>query len=92
MYYVYILVSKRNGMLYVGVTSDIKKRIWEHREGFVSGFTKKYHVYLLVHYTCTENIESAILFEKKLKKWRRKWKLELIESMNPNWNDLYEAI
>jgi len=91
-FYTYILASKRNGTLYVGVTSNIVKRIWEHKEGVVDGFTKKYKIKYLVYYEQHTNIESAIHREKRLKEWKRQWKLNLIEKFNPNWNDLYENI
>ncbi len=81
---VYILASKRNGTLYVGVTSDLVKRIWEHRNNIVEGFTKRYAVHHLVWYELHESMESAIQREKRLKEWKRLWKLELIESTNPN--------
>jgi putative endonuclease len=89
---VYILASKRNGTLYIGVTSDIVKRIWEHKNNMVEGFTRRYDVHQLVWYEQHESMESAIKREKRLKEWKRKWKLELIESANPNWKDLYHAI
>ena len=89
---VYILASKRNGTLYIGVTSDLVKRIWEHRNDMVEGFTKRYDVHQLVWYELHESMQSAIEREKRLKEWKRKWKLELIESNNPNWVDLYDAI
>jgi putative endonuclease len=89
---VYILASKRNGTLYIGVTSDLVKRISEHRNDMVEGFTKRYGVHQLVWYELHENMESAIEREKRLKEWKRKWKLELIESTNPNWLDLYYTI
>ena len=89
---VYILASKRNGTLYIGVTSDLVKRIWEHKEGLVAGFTKKYAVKNLVYYEQHDNAESAIHREKRLKEWKRQWKLELIEKFNPKWDDLYESI
>ena len=92
MYCVYILASRRNGTLYVGVTSDPVKRIWEHKNDVVDGFAKKYEIHLLVYYELTPDVNSAIKREKQLKKWRRKWKLELIEKMNPNWNDLYQNL
>ena len=91
-YYIYILFNKRNGTLYVGVTSNLKKRIWEHKNKFVDGFTKKYGVDKLGYYETTENIESAILREKQLKAGTRKKKIELIESVNPDWIDLYDSI
>lgn len=89
---VYILASKINGTLYIGVTSDVTKRIWEHKNNLVKGFTKRYNVHNLVWYEMHDNMASAIEREKKLKEWKRAWKLELIESSNPNWNDLYDTI
>ena len=89
---VYILASKRNGTLDIGVTSNLIKRIWEHKNNLVKGFTERYDVHHLVWYELHDNMESAILREKMLKEWKRKWKMELIESSNPNWNDLYDAI
>jgi putative endonuclease len=89
---VYILTSKRNGTLYIGVTSDLIKRVWEHKNNLVEGFTKQYGVHNLVWYEAHENMESAILREKMLKEWKRTWKLELIERSNPDWNDLYNTI
>jgi putative endonuclease len=90
--YVYILASKRNGTLYVGVTADIVKRVYEHKNNLVDGFTKKYGVHMLVYYQQFEDIESAILEEKRLKNWRREWKLKLIEKDNADWKDLYEGL
>jgi putative endonuclease len=89
---VYILASKRNGTLYIGVSSDLVKRMWEHRNDMVEGFTKRYAVHQLVWYELHENMESAIEREKRLKEWKRKWKLELLESTNPSWLDLYYTI
>ena len=89
---VYILASKRNGTLYIGVTSGLVKRIWEHKNGVVEGFTKRYNVHQLVWYELHESMKSAINREKRLKEWKRKWKLKLIESSNPNWQDLYPMI
>jgi putative endonuclease len=89
---VYILASKRNGALYIGVTSDLVKRVWEHNNNVVEGFTKRYNVHRLVWYELHENMDSAIQREKQLKEWRRQWKLELIEDANPNWLDLYPKI
>jgi putative endonuclease len=89
---VYILASKRNGTLYTGVTSNIVKRIWEHKNNQVEGFTKRYNVHHLVWYEIHDTMESAITREKRLKRWKRKWKLELIESKNPEWQDLYDTI
>jgi len=88
-YYVYILASKRNGVLYIGVTSNLLKRVYEHKNNIIEGFTKKYHIHKLVYYEMTNDIESAIRREKQLKKWNRKWKLELIEKNNSEWKDLY---
>lgn len=92
MYYVYILASQRNGTLYTRVTNNLKRRVWEHKNGFIKGFTEKYGVDLLVYYEQHQDIEQAILREKQIKKWKRIWKLELIENKNPNWQDLYEVI
>lgn len=87
--YVYILASKRNGTLYIGVTSNLIKRIYEHKNNLIDGFTKKYNVHFLVYYEQFLDSYSAISREKQLKHWRRKWKLQLIEKNNPNWHDLY---
>jgi putative endonuclease len=89
---VYILSSKRNGTLYVGVTSDLVKRIWEHKNNLVEGFTKRYGVHLLVWYELHGSMDTAIQREKRLKDWRRNWKVQLIESTNPKWEDLYPMI
>ncbi len=86
---VYLLASKRNGTLYVGVTSDLIKRIWEHRNNVVEGFTRRYGVHMLVWYELHDTMESAITREKRIKEWKREWKLELIESNNATWRDLY---
>ena len=88
VYYTYILASKRNGTLYIGVTNDLARRAWEHREGIVPGFTKKYGVKLLVYYESFDNIDAAIHRETRLKKYKREWKLNLIEQRNPEWRDL----
>ena len=90
--FVYILTSQRNGTLYVGVTSDLVRRVWQHREGKTDGFTKRYDVKNLVWFEVHDDIEAAIMREKAIKKWRRKWKLELIEAANPDWKDLYPEI
>jgi putative endonuclease len=90
--YVYIMASRLNGTLYTGVTSDLERRDWEHRERLTSGFTAKYGVQRLVWYREYNDIRDAIDDEKRIKKWRRKWKLELIEAMNPKWMDLYELL
>ena len=89
---VYMLASKKNGTLYIGVTSNLIKRVWEHRNNVVTGFTQKYHVHNLVWYELHEEMTSAIIREKRLKKWRRAWKVELIEKDNPGWTDLYQNI
>jgi putative endonuclease len=91
-FYVYILANKKNGFLYVGMTSNLPKRIWENREGVADGHTKTYSIKRLVYYERLDDFENAAAREKKLKKWRRKWKDELIESMNPDWHDLYREI
>ncbi len=87
-----MLASKRNGTLYVGVTSDLVRRIWEHREGLVDGFTKEHEVHFLVWHEQHATMESAIKREKRLKKWNRMWKIREIEAMNPEWRDLYDDI
>jgi putative endonuclease len=89
---VYILASRRNGTLYVGITSDLARRVWEHRSGAIEGFTRDYGVRRLVFAEFHDTIESAILREKRIKKWRRAWKLELIEQHNPQWRDLYDEL
>jgi putative endonuclease len=91
-YYVYIMASRRNGTLYIGVTNDVARRVFEHREGVAPGFTKRYGVRLLVYYEAHDEVQSAIEREKRLKKWNGAWKLVLIESANPNWEDLYEKL
>lgn len=91
-YYVYILASKPYGTLYIGVTNDLVRRVWEHKNGFVEGFTQKYGVHRLVYYEQSESAESAIVREKQMKKWKRQWKIELIMKSNPGWKDLYTEI
>ena len=88
----YILASKRNGTLYIGVTSNLQKRVWEHRNSLVEGFTKRYGIHRLVYYELHNDMVSAITREKQMKKWNRAWKLELIERKNPGWVDLWEEI
>ena len=90
--YVYILASKRNGTLYIGVTSDLVQRVWQHKNKQTDGFTKDYDVHILVWYEVHQDISSAILREKQLKEWKRIWKLRIIENMNPDWQDLYPLI
>jgi len=89
---VYILASQRNGTLYIGVTSNLIKRVWEHKNDFSDGFCRKYSVHKLVYYELLDTITEAIRREKQLKKWRRQWKLELVEKRNPNWNDLWDDL
>lgn len=89
---VYILTNVNNTTFYIGVTSNFPKRIWEHKNKFVDGFTKKYNVDKLVYYELTENIETAINREKQLKNWHRDWKIKLIKKINPNFDDLYKFI
>jgi putative endonuclease len=90
--YVYIITNRRNGTLYTGVTSDILKRIWEHKQGIVDGFSQKHSLKLLVWYEVHSEIEEAIKREKQIKKWNRKWKLRMIEEVNPFWKDLYNEL
>lgn len=89
---VYLLASQRNGTLYIGVTSNLVKRIWEHQNNAVEGFTKRYDVHTLVYYEQHATMEAAITREKQLKKWNRAWKLRLVEERNPDWRDLWPEI
>ena len=89
---VYMLASKRNGTLYIGVTSNLVKRIWEHENRTIEGFSKKYNVTLLVWYEVHETMASAISREKAIKNWKRAWKIKVIEAMNPEWRDLYDEL
>ena len=89
---VYILASKPHGVLYVGVTSNLPQRIWQHKNDLAPGFTQRYGVHNLVWYKVHENMESAIIREKRIKDWRRAWKIELIERDNPDWRDLYADV
>jgi putative endonuclease len=91
-YFVYILASKIGGTLYIGVTNDLVRRVYGHRQKLAEGFTKKYDVSNLVYYEAHSDIEAAITREKQLKKWNRAWKVRLIEETNPNWDDLYRSI
>jgi len=89
---VYFMASKRHGTLYVGVTSNLAQRVWQHKEGMVEGFTSRYHVHMLVWYELHATMESAIAREKALKEWKRAWKVELIEKSNPDWRDLGDEL
>ena len=91
-YFVYILASKKNGTLYIGITSDIARRTWEHKEGLAEGFTKRYDVKSLVYIEQTNNAVAAIEREKQLKKWNRAWKIRLIEENNPEWKDISKEL
>ena len=91
-FYVYILASRRNGTLYIGMTDDLIRRVWEHRTGVVPGFTRKYRTKMLVWYEQHETRETAFQRERQLKKWNRAWKLELIERVNPAWRDLFDEL
>jgi len=88
----YILASKRNGTLYIGVTSNLVQRIWQHRNEQAAGFSQRYHVHQLVYFELHSDMEQAITREKRIKKWNRKWKLRLIQERNPQWSDLWEQI
>ena len=89
---VYLLASRYRGTLYVGVTSDLVQRIWQHKQGLVDGFTKKYGVHVLVWFEMHATMSDAIAHEKRIKEWKRAWKVELIEAVNPRWRDLYEKL
>lgn len=91
-FFIYILASKRRGTLYIGVTSNLIKRVYEHKNGLVDGFTKKFRVHRLVYYEIAADPETALLREKQMKKWNRVWKLKLIEEQNPEWADLYDTL
>ena len=91
-FFVYILASQKNGTLYIGVTSDLPKRVWEHKNKVVEGFTEKYDVDKLVWFEQHDNAESAITREKQMKEWKRGWKIKRIAEINPDWNDLYDDI
>ena len=91
-YYVYILASRKNGTMYIGVTSNLVKRMHEHKEGLLEGFTKKYKVKDLVYYEQAGDVNEAIIREKQLKKWNRQWKINLIEKENPGWLDLFDGL
>lgn len=91
-YHVYIMASDRNGTLYVGITSDLARRVYEHRQGAMAGFTKRYGVKRLVYLEPFDDVEHALQRERQIKKWNRGWKLELIEKTNPQWLDLYDQL
>jgi len=91
-FFVYILASERNGTLYIGMTDDLVKRIWQHRNNVIPGFTQRYGVKTLVWYERHESRESAFARERQMKKWNRAWKLEVIEESNPDWRDLWDQI
>ena len=91
-YYVYIMARKRNGTLYTGVTSDLAKRVWQHKKGELKGFTSKYKVNQLVYYEVHGDVMEAVKREKNIQAWKRAWKLRLIEQVNPSWDDLYYLI
>ncbi len=91
-YYVYIMASKKNGTLYIGMTNDLIRRVWQHKNNVHEGFTKKYGVHHLVWYEATNDVKGAIQREKQMKKWNRQWKINLIEKENPKWEDLYEGL
>jgi putative endonuclease len=91
-FYVYILASRRNGTLYIGMTDDLSRRVWQHKTGELPGFTRRYGIKILVWYDVFETRDAAFLRERQMKEWRRAWKLELIEASNPQWADLYETL
>jgi putative endonuclease len=88
-YYIYILASRKNGVLYIGVTNNLLRRVYEHKQNLVEGFTRTYNVHKLVYFEQTDDIHAAIQREKQLKKWKREWKMRIIEEFNPEWKDLY---
>ena len=89
---VYILASKRNGTLYTGVTSDLIKRVWQHKSDLVEGFTKRHRIHRLVYFEQHETMDAAITRERQIKEWKRAWKIRLIEQMNPRWRDLFDDL
>ncbi len=91
-YCVYIMASKKNGTLYTGVTGDLRKRVYERKNDLIEGFTKRYGVHRLVYFEFTSDVQSALRREKQIKAWKRAWKVELIENMNPDWLDLYDSL
>ena len=90
--YVYLLASRRNGTLYTGVTSDLIQRVWNHKHDIHEGFTKQYQVHRLVYFEAHQDIRDAIIREKQIKKWKRAWKIRLIEERNPEWRDLFDEL
>jgi putative endonuclease len=90
--YIYIMASEKNGTLYIGVTHDLIRRVYEHKNDLIKGFKKRYKVHKLVYYEMTDNSLTAIIREKSLKKWNRAWKIRLIEKQNPDWKDLYSEL
>ncbi len=91
-YYVYIVTNKKYGVLYIGVTNNLVRRVYEHKHSIIEGFTKRYNINKLVYFEVYDEIEEAILREKRLKKWNRQWKINLIENENSNWDDLYNQL
>ena len=91
-YFVYIMANRKNGTLYVGMTNDLIRRVWQHKNDVLEGFTKKYSVHTLVYLEATNDVNGAIGREKRLKKWNRQWKINLIEEKNPNWDDVYDTL
>lgn len=91
-YYVYIMTNKPKGTLYVGITNNLARRVFEHKNNITQGFTSKYKLHKLVFYNYSTDVSAAIEYEKRVKKWNRQWKIELIEDFNPNWDDLYNQI
>ncbi len=91
-YFVYIMASKKNGTLYIGMTSNLVRRVYEHKNNMNEGFTKKYGIHTLVYYEHITDVHAAIAREKQMKKWKRQWKINLIEKENPDWDDLYEKL
>ena len=90
--FVYIMANKRNGTIYIGCTSDLPQRVWQHREGVIAGFTKRYGCKMLVWFEAFDDLQEARKRELQMKEWQRKWKLELIEKLNPEWNDLFDTL
>jgi len=92
MYFIYILSNKRNGALYIGMTNDLVRRVFEHKNNYIKGFTSKYGVHKLVYYEQCDSFDSALQREKQIKEWRRSWKLDLVEKANPLWKDLFDEL